>query len=176
MKIVLLGYMASGKSSVGRLLAEKLAVDFIDLDVLIEQKEQLTINEIFTKKGEVYFRKREHFYLKEVLNIEKNFVIAVGGGTPCYGNNMDVINNSSFSIYLKASIETIYNRIIKEKLNRPLIAHIKDDDLIEFIGKHLFERIPFYVQANSEISTDQKSLEEITDSAVNQINSNLNKL
>lgn len=175
MKIVLLGYMGSGKSSIGKLLATKLAIDFVDLDKLIEQKERMTINEIFTKRGEVYFRKREHLYLCEVLSNNQDLIIAVGGGTPCYGNNIEIINNASFSVYLKASIETIVNRLKSEKYKRPLIAHLKDEDLPEFIGKHLFERIPFYVQSNIEIKTDCLSFEEITDTLIAQIKTNLNK-
>ncbi|MDD3723627.1 MAG: shikimate kinase, partial [Lutibacter sp.] len=97
MKIVLLGYMASGKSAVGRILSEKLNIQFIDLDSFIEEKEQLSISEIFETKGEIYFRKIEGIYLQELLNSKESTVISLGGGTPCYGNNIDLIENKSNS-------------------------------------------------------------------------------
>ena len=98
MKIVLLGYMASGKSSIGKKLAKILNVPFVDLDDLISEKEKLSIPEIFKTKGEIYFRKKEIENLENFFQKDK-FVLAVGGGTPCYGNNMDLINDNSISIY-----------------------------------------------------------------------------
>jgi len=109
MKIVLLGYMASGKSSIGMKLANMLNVSFVDLDDLISEKEKLSIPAIFKTKGEIYFRKKEIDYLNEFLLQKDNFILAVGGGTPCYGNNMSIINNHSKSIYLKSSIQSIIN-------------------------------------------------------------------
>ena len=88
MKIVLLGYMASGKSTIGKQLSKKLSVQFLDLDDYISEKEQMSISEIFDKKGEVYFRLIEHKYLKAVLEKEEDFILSLGGGTPCYANNM----------------------------------------------------------------------------------------
>lgn len=175
MKIVLIGYMGSGKSSVGKLLAKKMNLNFVDLDLLIEQKEQLSINEIFNAKGEVYFRKKESYYLKDVLGYHQNLIIAVGGGTPCFGNNMEIINNVSTSVYLKASITTILDRVKNEKLSRPLIAHLSDENLPEFIGKHLFERTTFYNQSKIEILTDLKSIEEISSEIHDILSLNLNK-
>lgn len=175
MKIVLVGYMGSGKSSIGTILANKLKIDFIDLDEYIVQKEQLTINEIFNLKGEVYFRKIEQVYLKDVLCTDANFVLAVGGGTPCYGINMDLINNYSTSIYLKASIQSISSRLEKWKYNRPLIAHIPIENLPEFIGKHLFERTPFYSKSNFEIITDNKSTEVVSEELLLILRTSLNK-
>ena len=115
MKLVLVGYMASGKSSVGKVLADSLECNFIDLDDYIETKEQQTITEIFAQKGEIYFRLKEIVYLKEILDSKDSLVLSVGGGTPCYGENMDAINNTSTSIYLKASISTLLKRLSNEK-------------------------------------------------------------
>ena len=163
MKIVLLGYMASGKSSVGKKVAQMLSVPFVDLDILISEKEKLSIQDIFKNKGEIYFRKKEIEYLNDFLIEKDNFILAVGGGTPCYGDNMDIINNNSKSIYLKSSIQSIYNKLSnkKNKHKRPLISEINNKDLKEFIAKHLFERSPFYEQAHYTVTTDNKSKKEI---------------
>lgn len=153
--------MASGKSAVGEQLANHLKMDFIDLDDYIEEKECKTISEIFESKGEIYFRIKETECLSELLSESDNLVLSLGGGTPCYGNNMDIILDQSNSVYLRTSIGTIYNRLQGETIKRPLVASIKDEKLKEFIAKHLFERNIFYEKANFTISTDEYSIEEI---------------
>ncbi|MGB5464082.1 MAG: shikimate kinase [Aureibaculum sp.] len=164
MKIVLLGYMASGKSTIGKKLAKKLNLPFKDLDELISEKEVSSIPEIFKNKGEIYFRKIEAEILHSFLQTENKFVLAVGGGTPCYGDNMDLINENSISVYLNASIKTIYNNLskVKNKDKRPLVSKVNPEDLQEFIAKHLFERRPFYEKASLIVKIDQKSQKEIT--------------
>jgi len=107
MKIVLLGYMASGKSTVSRLLAKKLGLNAIDLDDYIIKKEGASVGDIFKNKGEIYFRVQENKYLLELLNSDKSFVLALGGGTPCYANNMALIKEYAISIYLKANLITL---------------------------------------------------------------------
>ncbi|WP_298777613.1 shikimate kinase [uncultured Polaribacter sp.] len=163
MKIVLLGYMASGKSSIGKLLAKKLNYQFIDLDDYIIEKEKMTISEIFKVKGEIYFRNIENKYLKEVILKGEKYILALGGGTPCYANNMEVINSSkdSVSIYLQGSTSTMIKRLIKKKSKRPLIASLGDDKIPEFVAKHLFERRPFYEQAKHTIKIDDVKKKEI---------------
>ncbi|CAM1333135.1 shikimate kinase [Tenacibaculum aestuariivivum] len=163
MKIVLLGYMGCGKSTIGRLLAKKKNVSFIDLDTYIEEKEHMTVSEIFENKGEIYFRKQEHLYLKEILAFNKPFVLALGGGTPCYGDNMSVIQNSNnvTTVYLKTSIATITQRLTNEKSQRPLVARLKKEELAEFIAKHLFERGYFYNKAIYKVTVDTKTVDEI---------------
>ena len=163
MKIVLLGYMASGKSSIGRRLSKKLSLRFLDLDDYIIEKEKMSISEIFKNKGEVYFRLIENKYLKEVLNFEDDFILALGGGTPCYANNMDEINNSDAkSFYLQGSTQTMIKRLIKKKSKRPLIASLSDDKIPEFVAKHLFERRPYYEQAETIINIDNKTKKKVT--------------
>ncbi len=174
MKIVLLGYMSSGKSSVGKQLASQLKSKFVDLDQYIAKQSEMSIPEIFKNKGELYFRKQEHNCLNEVLNHSKNenLIVALGGGTPCYYNNMELINQEDdvTSIYLKLNIETLLNRLWKEKVNRPLIAHYTDKDgLEEFIRKHLFERQFFYLQAQHTMDVSKLSLEEVTLSIKQQL-------
>tara|TARA_R110002049_G_scaffold38978_2_gene120394 strand:- start:50703 stop:51224 length:522 start_codon:yes stop_codon:yes gene_type:complete len=160
MILVLIGYMASGKSTIGRILAKNLDYGFIDLDDFIEEKEKIAVSDVFKTKGEIYFRKIESQYLKEILSEKNNIVLSLGGGTPCYYNNMDAIldTNNVKSVYLKASIKTLVARLKNEKNKRPLVAHLETDDaLSEFIGKHLFERGYFYNQAGVIVSTDDKT-------------------
>ncbi len=163
MKLVLLGYMASGKSSIGRILAQKLQLSFIDLDNFIAEKENLTILEIFKTKGEIYFRRKETHLLEELLKKEEQFVLALGGGTPCYGKNMQIVNEFGKTFYLKSSLQNTYNILSKteNKQPRPLISTIPNEGLKEFIAKHLFERAPYYEQAEHTILIDGKSMEDI---------------
>ncbi|MFC2109940.1 shikimate kinase [Bacteroidota bacterium] len=163
MKIVFVGYMASGKSAVAKNLQLKLNLDLIDLDFYIEENEGMSVTEIFKKKGEVYYRKKESLYLEELLNKEESFILSVGGGTPCLTGNMELINSKAISVYLKASIDTIYTRIVHEKESRPLVANISDENLKEFIAKHLFERAVFYEQAHVLVVVNDKSIAEISD-------------
>ncbi len=159
--------MASGKSFVGVNLAKTLGYLFVDLDLYIEEKEQQSITNIFKNKGELYFRKKERFYLSELLEKNVQLVVATGGGTPCYYDNMELIKDTinAHSVYLRVSIKTIANRLNGETSKRPLIAHLeRDEELQEFIGKHLFERSQFYNKANFIINADRdvsEILEEI---------------
>ncbi|WP_445756402.1 shikimate kinase [Polaribacter sp.] len=164
MHIILLGYMASGKSTIGKQLSKKLGIPFLDLDTYIYEKENKSVSEIFSQNGEIYFRKKEHEYLREVLENQQDFILSLGGGTPCYANNIELIlNKNSISIYLKASIQTLSNRLLKNKNLRPLVAFLEDDQVPEFIAKHLFERRFFYEQARKVVVIDQKSVSEIVD-------------
>ena len=164
MKIVLLGYMGSGKTTIGKLLAKLLSYEFIDLDEYIEEKEGMKISDVFQSKGEIYFRIQEGNYLKELLNSNSNVVLSLGGGTPCYGNNMkNIINSAAKSFYLKASLNTLVERLQVHRDKRPMIAHLSNDELNEFIGKHLFERVSYYQQANWKITIDGKSANQVVD-------------
>lgn len=154
--------MASGKSAVGKILAKQNNLQFIDLDTFIEEREELTISEIFEHKGEIYFRKKEADYLSELLSLEQDLIISLGGGTPCYGNNMQEIIKKGISFYLKASINTIFERLQGETSQRPLVATIGQENLKEYIAKHLFERSAFYDKASHTIVVDAKSLNEIS--------------
>ncbi|MBJ6368837.1 shikimate kinase [Snuella sedimenti] len=172
MIITLIGYMASGKSTLGKELAVKLDYDFIDLDDYIEVKENTSVSNIFKTKGEIYFRTIETKYLKTLIESKSNLILSLGGGTPCYGNNMNVLLNAPYvkSIYLKASIPTLVARLKNEKRKRPLIAHLEtDEQLTEFIGKHLFERTQFYTQAQLTLLTDNKDSTTIVNEIVGQL-------
>jgi shikimate kinase len=154
--------MGSGKSTVGKLLAERLGRPFIDLDAYIQENLGMAIPEIFSKKGELFFRKKEHEYLKEVLSNPADTVIALGGGTPCYSGNMDtVLKNTSQVFYLMLTVNELVARLGPEKEGRPLIKDIPDEELPTFIGKHLFERRQFYEKATHTIACGGKSSRQI---------------
>lgn len=169
MRISLIGYMGSGKSSVGRELAHSLQIPFIDLDEFIEEMNQLGISEIFSQFGEIKFRKLEKQALEEVLALNQDYVLSVGGGTPSYYDNMKRIMENTESFYLRLSPMELKNRLILEKENRPLIARIPDEDLTEFIAKHLFERSHFYNQAKWILDVKDKSVKEIVSEIINHL-------
>ena len=161
--IVLIGYMGSGKSSVAKALSSKLKTNHIDLDQSIESSEGISISNIFKKKGEINFRKIERKYLENILKSKKYSIISLGGGTPCYFDNIEFINKfSNNTIFLKTSIYELTERLFIEKDNRPIISHLKSKkNLNDFIAKHLFERSKFYNKSRIVIDTDKKGIEEI---------------
>ncbi|MBV7441788.1 shikimate kinase [Weeksellaceae bacterium TAE3-ERU29] len=169
MVITLIGYMGSGKSSIGKILSEKLNYTFLDLDEVIEKQEKLKISEIFKKKGEVYFRKLESQTLKNILESQDNIILSTGGGTPVFYDNMDSILKKSVSFYLQATPITLAERLDPEKQSRPLIAHLPKTDLPEFIAKHLFERNPFYQKSKFTIKTDGLTPQEIADEIISLV-------
>ena len=156
--------MGCGKSTIGKFVSEAENLPFIDLDHYIESKLNKTIPEIFDVEGEIFFRLKEHEYLKELLDKDDDFILSLGGGTPCYAGNMDIINKREnvISIYLRTSIKTIVERLKDEKESRPLVAKLNDEELHEFIAKHLFERSFFYEQATEKVNTSGKTIDEIT--------------
>lgn len=169
MKIFLCGYMGSGKSVVSKELAKKLGFTAIDTDDHIELLEQFSVKEIFNNKGELYFRKRENQILHDVLEEPGSLVISLGGGTPCYGNNLDIILNSEDSqmVYLKASVGFLTERLFSEKFSRPVINHLTSkENLEDFIRKHLFERSYYYNQADIKVDVEGKSIDEIVNEII----------
>lgn len=165
MIVVLIGYMGVGKTSVGKKIADLLGYEFVDLDDYISDSEKVSISEIFKTKGEVYFRQKESQYLKDLLQNNNDLVLALGGGTPCYDNNMNLLKTAPnvTSFYLKLSINSLSERLISDKGGRPLIAHLKSkEDLLEFIGKHLFERNNYYTMADHIIDVENLSVEQIS--------------
>ena len=155
--------MGSGKSAVGKILASRIGVQFIDLDSFIESHEGISISEIFSSRGEVYFRKKEGELIEYIVTTNTEFVLSTGGGTPCYGSNMNFIKEHTISFYLKASIPTLSGRLRSEQHTRPLIASFNSEELNEFVAKHLFERRAFYEQADFIQVVNDKSIEEIAD-------------
>ncbi|MDG2396470.1 MAG: shikimate kinase [Flavobacteriaceae bacterium] len=162
-KIILIGYMGSGKTTIGKAISLKLRKDFVDLDNFIETKEGSTIGSVFKNKGELHFRKIERNYLDQILKLNKHNIISIGGGTPCYYNTIDHLNKIGCrTFFLRASIITLSKRLESELNHRPIISHIKSkNELFNFIGKHLFERNLYYNKSRFIIDVDQKSINQI---------------
>jgi len=173
MRIILTGYMGSGKSVVGKALATKRGLPFLDLDEEIGKREGLGVSEIFASKGEIYFRRKETEVLKELLEQEEQFVLALGGGTPCYGKNLQLIKDSTgaTSIYLKTGLLQLKQRLLNEKDHRPLIKDLGTPEVLEdFIRKHLFERSFYYNQSDLVVETDERSISEIISEIIQKLN------
>ena len=170
MKVVLVGYMASGKSSLGKALAEELGLKFIDLDHYIEEQQQRTVQEIFQESGEIFFRKLEHQLLLKILKEKDSLLLSTGGGTPCYGSNMDaILQYADHSLYLQLPVASLVERIAKEKEQRPLVRDLSTNELAEFVGKHLFERRQFYTKATKTLSCNGKSIPELAEEAKKEL-------
>ena len=167
-KIILLGYMGCGKSTIANKLSGKIQIPYVDLDEFIEKKTNLTINQIFENHGEIYFRKLEHAHFVELLNHPEEIIIGLGGGTPCYANNHELLKGDHVtSIYLKASIDTLYKRLVSNKAKRPLIADKNEEEMREFIAKHLFDRSFYYNHAQYKVNVDDKTIEETVNDILN---------
>ena len=163
--IFLFGYMGAGKTVIGKSLSKSINYEFYDLDNFIELGEKKKISEIFNDHNEVHFRDLESKYLKTISQKKEKKVISLGGGTPCFETNIEIINNTpdSTTIYLKASVNSIVNRLKDGKNKRPIISHLKtDNDLKDFINKHLFERSYYYEKAEIKITTDNLEINQIT--------------
>ena len=161
--------MGSGKTLVSKELSVLNNFKIFDLDTEISKQNNRSITEIFKEKGEIFFRKTEKEVLEKILSTEKNIILSLGGGTPCYYNNIDSINEKTISVFLKTNVKTLAQRLSSEKDKRPLIQNISNEDLPEFIAKHLFERNPFYNQAKITINTDNLSAREIAEEILSQI-------
>ena len=155
--------MGSGKTTIGKVLAEKSGLPFFDLDAYIESAEEKTITELFETEGQIRFRKKEHEHLKMLMKDVDEMVLATGGGAPCYGDNMKTILEATPNVfYLSVTIPELVARLTPEKALRPLIAHLSEEEMPVFLGKHLFERNYFYSKAHHTIHCDGKSMEEIS--------------
>ncbi len=155
--------MGCGKSTIANRLSKITNIPYVDLDKIIEERTKLSINKIFEQQGEIYFRKLEHEVFVELLNSPEKIIIGLGGGTPCYANNHELLKGDNItSIYLKASIETLFERLVSNKSKRPLIADKSDEEMKDFIAKHLFDRSFYYNQAQHKINIDGKTKDETT--------------
>jgi shikimate kinase len=169
MIITLMGYMGSGKSVISKELGSKLGFKNIDLDNEISSEIRLSIPEIFQKKGELFFRKKEKETLERVLNSQEDVILSLGGGTPCYYNNIDVINERSVSVYLVANVNTLVKNLLHEREKRPLIAGIKEEELPNFIGQHLMERNQYYSKAKVVVMVNDWDLDRIVSDILTEI-------
>jgi len=153
--------MGSGKTTLGRKLANKLGYAFFDLDELIEEQEKLSISEIFSKQGENYFRTVEQKILNDKLVTNQPLVLSVGGGTPCFFDNMEFINKQATSIYLKYNAGMLYSRLSSAKAKRPLLTEKSDEELKDFIKKTLSEREGFYNQSKIVVESNNITVDTI---------------
>jgi len=150
MQIFLLGFMGSGKSTIGKILAEKLDYEFLDLDVAIEKSEKRSIEKIFQEEGEAYFRKAEANALKS-LKKHKGRVVSLGGGTPCYSNNMFIISNLGTPVYIQTSQNKLVENLSKDQNKRPLLKGLNKVRLKSKIASMLRARTSYYNKANYKI-------------------------
>ena len=140
--------MGSGKTTISKRLAKQLELDIIDLDEFIQQSEGNNIQQIFETKGENHFRELETNYLNKIITLKKPYVIALGGGTICFNNNLQLIKQNGVLIYIELSAKTLFKRLENAKDERPLLKNLSGNDLLQFIEQKLEERKPFYNQAH----------------------------
>ncbi len=144
MKIFLIGYMGVGKTTIGKRLAKRMNLPFRDLDAVITVEEDRSVQEIFDEQGEAGFRGLERKYLHELVKEEEHFVLATGGGTPCFYDNQLFMNANGLTVYLEMDILSLTHRLIHSKDHRPLVAGKTDQQLKEFVKSHLESRKEYY--------------------------------
>lgn len=156
-RIFLLGFMGTGKTAWGRRWSQRFNMPFIDLDELIEQDTGKSVVDIFEKEGEDFFREKEAAMLRSKCK-EEGHIIACGGGTPCFYENMTWMNEQGFTIYLSASAPYILKNVLEEKEKRPLVKNVNEAELLFFIEQKLKERAAFYHKA--KVVLDAESLQD----------------
>lgn len=163
--IFLIGYMGCGKSTMGRAVSQLTGVPFIDLDNYIEGRYHMSVKEIFAKHGEEGFRDIERRMLQEVADFE-DVIVACGGGTPCFFDNMEYMNAHGTTVFLNTPIPRLHSRLMRGRHKRPLIANKSDEELLEFIKTALATRMEHYAKAQIEFSSERlESREEIENTA-----------
>ncbi len=176
MTLFIIGYMASGKTTFGHALARRAGMQHIDLDFYIEQRFHSTIRDIFATKGEAEFRRIEGAMLREVGEMS-DVIISCGGGTPCFGDNMDYMNSKGLTVCLNASEDVIADRIIDAGNKRPLMAGKSRDEIISTLREHMAVRAPFYNKAKISISGDRlENKAQIADTVENFVKNHIDNL
>ena len=172
--VILLGYMGCGKTKIGRRLSQKLNLNFIDLDHEIELFYSKPIAELFKDLGEVRFREIEREMLIKILDFEDCFVLSLGGGTPCYYDNMEMIQKkTNFSFYINLSSKVLARRLFSRKSTRPLISSVLNEkEMLSFINKHLFERNLFYTKAKHTVNCNKRDVNKICQSIIEVLENN----
>jgi shikimate kinase len=163
------GFMSAGKTTHGKKLARNIGYHFIDLDQYTEKKYDKSITELFAEVGEDEFRNIETISLNECINDNQKTVIALGGGTPCYNNNIELLKKSGQLIYLKMDAEALLKRVFGIKANRPLLANQEEKDMLPYIEELLQKRAPFYEQSNLTVYHNNLHEDEFKETVLNFI-------
>lgn len=158
--LVLVGFMGAGKSTLGQELADTLQIQFVDSDQGIEMQQGKSISDLFDQLGEKRFRELEANFIRE-MDTTKKMVIAVGGGLPIFHENMDYLNAHGTTIYLKHETNELYQRLINDRLKRPLLAQLSEQELFAYIEENKPMRAPYYNQAKHVLSTEQQDVSTI---------------
>jgi shikimate kinase len=161
MKIFLIGFMGSGKTHWGNLLSEKLGIRFFDLDEQVVEHAGKSIPEIFSSEGEEIFRLMEKDVLHLISESHESFVMACGGGSPCYFNNIEYMNQSGTTVWINVPLQTLFERLVLEKEKRPLIKDLPDEQLKAFISKKFSDRRIYYEQATVSVDEEPVQLEKL---------------
>ncbi|MFI3264604.1 MAG: shikimate kinase [Rikenellaceae bacterium] len=170
MLIFLVGYMACGKSTIGKKLHKKLNIDLYDTDKEIVELAGISIAEIFDSKGEEYFRAQELSMIKSLIDNNMNAVISTGGGAPMWGDNMEIMNQAGLTIYLSRTAENIAQRVsVRGREKRPKLRGLSDEELIDFMQKGIAERDKRYREAKLIIEADSYTDDMIIDAIVAHI-------
>ena len=159
-RIYLIGYMGSGKTSALKHLANKMSWQGIDLDKLFEEKYKISVQDFFHKYDEAAFRKLESQLLKDTINLN-NVIIATGGGTPCFFDNMEWMNENGTTVFLKVAPMTAVHRLMQSKKKRPLIEGKTEQEVIDFVNKHYGDRMKFYEQAHITIKGESLDIDKL---------------
>ena len=160
MLVFLIGYMGSGKTTLGKSLARLMDHSFLDTDDLFEEQEGTSIPEFFDKYGEEAFRNKERLILESLCPM-KDTVIATGGGMPCYFDNLEKMNRAGVTVYIKLGIKELYERLKKEPQGRPLLREVVPGDLKEHIINQLKIREPYYLQAKFSFDPTRSDVKEL---------------
>ncbi|MBD0284976.1 MAG: shikimate kinase [Flavisolibacter sp.] len=163
MKIFLIGFMGCGKTHWGRQLSQKLNLPFFDLDEKIVEKEEKSITQIFAEEGEEYFRLLEKDVLHLITENHESFIMACGGGTPCFFNTIEYIKKQGTVVWFNCTLNCLFSRLVKEKEKRPLIKDLNDEQLRSYIIKKYSSRKIFYEQAHIIINDEELDLDQLVD-------------
>jgi len=163
MRIFLIGYMGSGKSSTGKRLARALGLPFVDTDIEIKHAQQKSISDIFKEQGEMAFREMERDCLLELQTKNSIGVFATGGGMPCFHDNMKLMNQLGITIYLKRPAKELAQRLENSKKSRPLIADKTEGELLHFVEKQLIDREKYYALASITANRNEQTLNSLID-------------
>ncbi len=161
MKIFLIGFMGCGKTHLGRQISQKLKMPFFDLDEQVEEKEGMSIPEIFEKNGEEYFRLLEKDVLHLITESHESFVMATGGGTPCFYNTIDYLKKQGIVVWINCSTDCLYQRLLKERANRPLLSNIPDANLKSYVIRKYSSRKIYYQQASVILPEENPDIDSV---------------